>query len=350
MHTKKSYKLLRVFWVILIIASSGVCVYFNYRNIVSYLSYEVNTVFATISKKTVFPSVSFCYYQKYAHTYKLIDQIVYCTFDSKNCNKTIDFEPFSLAGSTTNNCVRFNAYKDDYDLKMINSPLASGLYLSFYFPTEQEEMSIVFLDNYLNTYMGQSGYYASSSYITEFYFNKFVNKKLEWPYNNCTNKIDIKYRHKNCLAKCVEKLALDSYNCTMAILYEKTYLESCYNSKRLNDKVEDVFIEFGNICDKECIKECEDAKYDIYFMSSPFFNNNYLDIHVTYSRFEYMEVSETAKTSIFDLVSFIGGTCGLFLGMSFLSFVEIFEFFIRILAFSRFRLQNSVKPVNNIKY
>lgn len=62
-----------------------------------------------------------------------------------------------------------------------------------------------------------------------------------------------------------------------------------------------------------------------------------LSLVVYYDDLTYTSYSEVEKTSIIDLVSNIGGTLGLFLGMSFLSFVEIFDllFQICLVCFSR---------------
>ena len=50
-----------------------------------------------------------------------------------------------------------------------------------------------------------------------------------------------------------------------------------------------------------------------------------------YSNLEYTLLKEIPKTKPYDLVSNFGGTLGLFVGVSFISFVEIFEIIIEIL-------------------
>lgn len=58
---------------------------------------------------------------------------------------------------------------------------------------------------------------------------------------------------------------------------------------------------------------------------------NLLDISIFYSELGYRKFYEIEKMNIIDLVSNVGGTLGLFLGMSFLSFVEIIDIFLNIL-------------------
>jgi hypothetical protein len=53
--------------------------------------------------------------------------------------------------------------------------------------------------------------------------------------------------------------------------------------------------------------------------------SNVLGVAIYYSSLSYTKISEDAKMEIPDLVGAIGGTLGLFLGMSFMSFYEVFE-------------------------
>lgn len=55
-----------------------------------------------------------------------------------------------------------------------------------------------------------------------------------------------------------------------------------------------------------------------------------LQVSVFYGHLGYQYYEEAAKMEVSDLVAYIGGTLGLFLGMSFLSFVEILDVFLQI--------------------
>ena len=48
-------------------------------------------------------------------------------------------------------------------------------------------------------------------------------------------------------------------------------------------------------------------------------------LNVYYDQLSYTQISKDAKLGLVDLISGIGGLLGLFLGMSFLSFVELIE-------------------------
>lgn len=59
--------------------------------------------------------------------------------------------------------------------------------------------------------------------------------------------------------------------------------------------------------------------------------SNLLCISVFYSDLSYRKFYEIQKVDIIDLISNIGGTLGLFLGMSFLSFVEVIDLLLNVL-------------------
>ena len=50
-----------------------------------------------------------------------------------------------------------------------------------------------------------------------------------------------------------------------------------------------------------------------------------LKLNINYEKLEYTLIREDQKTTLIDLISNVGGTLGLCLGMSFLSIVEIAE-------------------------
>jgi hypothetical protein len=59
-------------------------------------------------------------------------------------------------------------------------------------------------------------------------------------------------------------------------------------------------------------------------------NRHYIVLFVYYRKLEYTLISQEPKTETFDFISNIGGILGLFLGVSFLSFIEIFEIVLEI--------------------
>ena len=89
---------------------------------------------------------------------------------------------------------------------------------------------------------------------------------------------------------------------------------------------------FDSVCDQECPKECGSTKFDervdnFEYTSHP---NDSLSIHVYYSDLSYIMISQTPKTTRFSLLNEIGGALSLFVGVTFLSLLEFFEYFFEI--------------------
>jgi amiloride-sensitive sodium channel subunit alpha/amiloride-sensitive sodium channel subunit gamma len=114
----------------------------------------------------------------------------------------------------------------------------------------------------------------------------------------------------------------------------------------------------GKNCIPHCPLECKSIQLSTTVSSSKYPNDNYFEIlknnenlqrgvfksgnwshiknsilkvNINYESLSYKYIKENAVMSVIDLLAYIGGQMGLFLGISFLSFVEIFEIFIEIL-------------------
>ena len=61
-------------------------------------------------------------------------------------------------------------------------------------------------------------------------------------------------------------------------------------------------------------------------------NKNLIIIYVYYKELKYTLISQQPKTEIFDLISKIGGILGLFMGISFMSLIEILEILFEIMS------------------
>ena len=88
------------------------------------------------------------------------------------------------------------------------------------------------------------------------------------------------------------------------------------------------FNENHSFLDKYCPLECDTFEYN-YLINSrnsqTMESSNSTQISVYYDDLKYTFLSENPKVEFVGLVSNIGGSLGLFLGISFFSFVELFE-------------------------
>jgi hypothetical protein len=63
--------------------------------------------------------------------------------------------------------------------------------------------------------------------------------------------------------------------------------------------------------------------------------NNIVRVTINYNQLGYTLIQEQASLDLFSLIGNVGGQCGLFLGLSALSFIEIIELLIDLIIFSR---------------
>ena len=114
----------------------------------------------------------------------------------------------------------------------------------------------------------------------------------------------------------------------------------------------------NKICIPSCPIECNTVSYSLSVSHSDFPNPKYAEflknktilhsynssninddifkrsivgITIFYDNLRYTMVNQIPKMNFFDLLAYIGGQFGLFLGISILSFVEIFEAFFKVI-------------------
>lgn len=172
-------------------------------------------------------------------------------------------------------------------------------------------------------------------------------------------KIGMKYTRKNCLDMCQQKIIYQRFNCTTLELPQLFDLPVCPNPYS--------FVYSLKECIDDCPHECKQTTYDlsISYVDFPsrrfaeFLGNHdsllnkslapirddnktsefsvvelardsFVQISVYYDEIKYTSISEAPTISLFDMIANIGGTLGLFIGISLLSFVEIIELMIEI--------------------
>ena len=123
-------------------------------------------------------------------------------------------------------------------------------------------------------------------------------------------------------------LSVDSLNCVDRVYYD--FVERDLDAD----------------CLAQCPLECDSVDYSFTVSSSAYpsvyfydlykdrlpmvssydeFKESLATIKIYYPALSYTKLSELPKTSVVDLLSSIGGTLGLYIGISFLSLVEIVE-------------------------
>jgi len=346
--------LIRIINSCFLIISSYVTISLIVSNITQFLMYETTTSISTINeKKPEFPIVSFCSIGKPTYKFNL--------FRFNNINLTDEwanyFEAFNDA--SYGKCFRFNSgtnitnhsvliqtskrsgYNDGFNLELKSD--VNSFIVSIY--NQSQKPSTIF----------NRGFYISVGSRNYFRIKRIYDTKLEYPYNDCLNDVSKfamnktiinymknkswDYSEKECSHLCENLKYLEESNCNCSLNNFDDYLyKVCYNSteqKNCYDKFIDNFNKKDiDRCSDYCPIECETFSYDISInlrTNQALSTSNIFGIYVYYEDLKYTLISQQPKIQFIDLISNIGGSLGLFVGISFISFLELFEILIEII-------------------
>lgn len=87
--------------------------------------------------------------------------------------------------------------------------------------------------------------------------------------------------------------------------------------------------DFYHKCEKKCPRQCETIKFGVKHFESDRSDNATVFIF-SFSDLSSYKITQLPKINEFTLISSIGGSLSLFIGVSFLSSVEVVEFFIDV--------------------
>ncbi len=368
---KSLHKLIKIMWIVFLIVFFFLTIYLCYKNIQSYLNYDVITsIYENVEKDPEFPTITFCNeFIKYSGI-KFIGvefNLVDLTDTWKN-----HFEKYEDLSFGT--CYRFNS-----GLNMSNQSIEikrskrkgrqSGFQLNFYFDSKRDygEM-IVFIHNHtqmpLTVY--NKGYVISAGCRNYFDVERKIVKKLENPYNNCYKNVSESlfdktiidfirsknkaYTQKECLELCrnFKFNETNSCNCTLKDL-EDNIFKKCYKTTEREKCINTFMNDFNklDLCMDYCPLECDSFKYEINQIVKPllatgkcggclstydfnfetyeYLTKTYFSLAVYYKDLKYTLITQQPRMDLFDLISSIAGILGLFIGFSFITCLEIFE-------------------------
>lgn len=168
------------------------------------------------------------------------------------------------------------------------------------------------------------------------------------------------YRQSDCYDMCYQTFVTRVCGCMDATFYPLpgSAYPFCLNVSQLVCDLNSFLYFFSNQelkaqCEPRCPLECESQTFKLTISSSDFptrayanqlvnhsslldrfyanaslvtyeqLKSNLLALEIYYADMKYTYIEEIEKTSFLDLVAGVGGTLGLFIGMSFLSFLEV---------------------------
>ena len=259
-------------------------------------------------------------------------------------------------------------------------------------------LHIYIVNETVTTNAFSNGIEASAGRETTLLIDKKRVKKIQKPYGECTpglTSIDAystayyrltfqiynTYRQKDCFNTCYQANLIRNYSCySLSFPYLKnTSVPACLSGIGLFYSLY-YFSQFfiADVATQciDCPLECDSEFYTLTTSSLAYptkiyadmlanqtqiknrFNNipptyeqlkqSIASVNINYNQLGYTQINEIQKISVTDLVTNIGGTMGLFLGLSFLSFFEIVELLVELvflLAQYTFRLHQEVEVI-----
>ncbi len=367
----------RVVWTLYILASITACSYYFVLNILDFLNYDTITRIDQVYENEVeFPAVSLC--SAYLNDTSFEMNILKLNFNLLSLiNQTSQWQDYfeHFNDSMYNQCYRFNSGKsimsNSTPILQSSFPGSSyGLQLEFYFETNNPDFGQLAILIHNHT-MPPFTLYDNADIISAgciYYYpvQRTLDEDLPLPYNNCLkdmsqfplNKTIINYiQNKNrqysqvdCFYLCQSLKFNKENNCGCTFEDLNDFLPKCSTS----DGDECAYIFLSNLlsrdqfelCADYCPLECDSYSLDFVQKVQPIlvanntlsdqfiypqfktfanFSRNFYSINVFYKKLKYMNIVQIPKLELFGLISNLGGLLGLFLGLSFISLVEILQ-------------------------
>ncbi|CAF0813633.1 unnamed protein product [Brachionus calyciflorus] len=180
---------------------------------------------------------------------------------------------------------------------------------------------------------------------------------------NLIHSKNIGYNQKLCIDLCFQNLIIQECKCYYGNypFFGDESISLCHSdlqTKCAESNIENYVTEsniINNVCLAECPLECKSMKFNKFYSLNDFINeknnedlNDYfnftgtnrrqmkkdlISLNVYYETLNYEVITEKESVEFVGLLSNIGGIAGLFLGISFLSLVEIIEISFQIISF-----------------
>ena len=322
--------------------------------------------------------------------------IISCLFAAQSCSFN-DFEWFY--SNEYGNCYRFN-YASSNKRVQTRSGKYYGLRLELYVGEISNLLTThsgvhVFINNNTNEYL-TNGLDISTSFSTDLSLTRKSVHKLSKPHSDCVknekdfNLADYRseyidrtisrfkiYQIEACKDLCIQDFIEKNCNCSSLLFPQSDLLKPiCSTIDKLEcvDKFYNLLFEQeDNIlsCQTKCPTECDKESFDYLISFSDYpskvfgdglLKQNYvverfpaknetsfddlkksiLSLNIFYSSFDKHVIKEVESITVTDFLGSIGGTLGLFIGISLLSLVELIEliFIILYIIFNKEKTKN----------
>ncbi len=384
---KSNNKLLAKMWLVLIIISTCICSRYVITNILDFLKYNTVTSINFIhERQSPFPAITICSYPfTDANVNETIEIVKFDRISVKtnfsSLFKDID-DPYY------GKCFRYNTGKNNFGEKIeIKNSTRGGksnglkLRISLEIPAGYDYSELLLSIHNQSSppfELFNSGFWMRPGSWNYFEVERVLNERLSYPYSDCLNdpeefslnKTLINYfintsriySQIDCYYICSQFYALQESKCG-CISNLTNFDKDCHygeTNSTLKDCISNYLSDFRKYlqydkCFEYCPLECKSMSYSISSYSEYYpatgiignktkeenhfekyktyeeLNQNLIIIYVYYKELKYTLINQQPKTETFDFISKIGGIFGLFLGISFMSFIEILEILFEII-------------------
>ncbi|XP_077864346.1 epithelial sodium channel subunit beta-like, partial [Saccoglossus kowalevskii] len=294
--------------------------------------------------------------------------ILQCTFASEQCGPS-DFTQFQ--DDFYGNCFQFNIESDEQIKWVMGTGPQYGLQLTLF--TEQEEYLSIYgqdsgarvsiLPRDILSFPVDEGITVKPGTITSIAIKEKNTARKAWPYGNCTHghteqivhdkQRNTSYSVLSCEKACSENALIRYCGCAEYIFTEAPRCQLLNKTQELCRQLTKYLNNIGKIkC--SCPSPCKETNYDITSSQSQWPSDVYLDkllktlkwkhsklknvndmqsarsnlvrLEIYFETLNYESVSEQAAYKWEDLLSDIGGTLGLYVGISIISVFEFVNF------------------------
>ena len=358
----------KIYWLLFLIISLIASFYYTYAGIVEFYKYEIVTeIKQEYDQPSEFPTITICSLKLYHFDDKNMSELITVAGFSYDFSLSEYFdEHFELLNTTVGTCLRFNSgRKTNFDLIPIKNSTFGGQFDSFSIAIDSPDGLAVWIHNKtsppkieLGDGDGDDPISILPGFQTNLAIEKVVDHKLEEPYNDCIHNVSAFRKNKTlidfmlgngqtysqikCMNSCFDLKYIENNpcNCKSARLgkvwlncwenEENATLNSCtFEAKKL------FFTRnLKEYCSEYCPLECDSISFTIsintfknLFFSDP--DITYLKVYFRSLRYTY--ISQTPKMLFFDMLSNVGGTLGLFVGLSFVSLFEALEIILELI-------------------
>ena len=322
--------------------------------------------------------------QKQMLSFSMNQSLIGCSFNKKSDSCTSNDFIWKY-DDIYGNCFLFNAGLDQngrFNGKFLDSIIpgkTNGLQITMYLNIiDKLKILSQSYGLYVNVDYKQNNDFSnmveiSAGYETNIAVSREFVQQYPKPYSNCELHDDlsksfdsklykmfpdlgINFRQSVCFDLCHQTILKEQCNCTNDDFYSFYGSQNCYSKADMDclNIIKDKFI-YEDFFTKECAPLCPlECNQTIYYLtlSATKLNLNYyqnflkeknltalnfedqknalIKFNVYFDSFSYKLITETPSINVVELFSNIGGTLGLFLGVSFLTCVELIDFLIQV--------------------